>query len=143
MSRTDPQFKLRMPAALRSQVEQAANAARRSLNAELVFRLERSFSGEVPAHANAEQLSPAATPRQLRLLCLLVGSTNSQPRTLPVHTLRAVPPRACVSAQWPVVLPAGFVLRETRAVAPSAEVLVRCARLRQAHAVPAAMGVSA
>lgn len=44
MSRTDPQFKLRMPPALRAQVEQAAKASRRSLNAELVHRLESSFT---------------------------------------------------------------------------------------------------
>ncbi len=43
MSRTDPQFKLRMPAALRAQVERSAWAARRSLNAEIVLRLEASF----------------------------------------------------------------------------------------------------
>ncbi|WP_157788731.1 Arc family DNA-binding protein, partial [Pseudomonas aeruginosa] len=45
MSRTDPQFKLRMPPALRARVEQAAKASMRSLNAELVFRVEQSFEG--------------------------------------------------------------------------------------------------
>ncbi|HGM5181727.1 TPA: Arc family DNA-binding protein, partial [Pseudomonas aeruginosa] len=45
MSRTDPQFKLRMPLALRARVEQAAKASMRSLNAELVFRVEQSFEG--------------------------------------------------------------------------------------------------
>jgi hypothetical protein len=44
MSRTDQQFKLRMPAALRAQVEQAAKEARRSLNAEIILRLETSFA---------------------------------------------------------------------------------------------------
>jgi hypothetical protein len=44
MSRTDAQFKLRMPPALRAQVEQAAQKARRSLNAEIVLRLEASFA---------------------------------------------------------------------------------------------------
>ncbi|SFJ14821.1 Arc-like DNA binding domain-containing protein [Pseudomonas guineae] len=44
MSRTDAQFKLRMPAALRAQVEQAAKQARRSLNVEIVLRLEASFT---------------------------------------------------------------------------------------------------
>jgi hypothetical protein len=43
MSRTDAQFKLRLPAALRAQVEQAAKQARRSLNAEIVLRLEASY----------------------------------------------------------------------------------------------------
>ncbi|HCG0293163.1 TPA: Arc family DNA-binding protein, partial [Pseudomonas aeruginosa] len=45
MSRADPQFKLRMPPALRARVEQAAKASMRSLNAELVFRVEQSFEG--------------------------------------------------------------------------------------------------
>ena len=48
MSRTDPQFKLRVPPALRIQIEQAAHAARRSMNAELVIRLEASFAKEQP-----------------------------------------------------------------------------------------------
>ncbi|HDZ3503619.1 TPA: Arc family DNA-binding protein, partial [Pseudomonas aeruginosa] len=51
MSRTDPQFKLRMPPALRARVEQAAKASRRSLNAELVFRVEQSFEGVEVARA--------------------------------------------------------------------------------------------
>lgn len=46
MSRTAAQFKLRMPAALRTQVEQAAKQARRSLNAEIILRLEVSFAQE-------------------------------------------------------------------------------------------------
>ncbi|MBB49293.1 MAG: hypothetical protein CMK88_00930 [Pseudomonadales bacterium] len=45
MSRTDYQFKLRMPADLRSQVEAAAKKANRSLNAEIVTRLQASFAG--------------------------------------------------------------------------------------------------
>ena len=48
MSRTDPQFKLRVPPELRLQIEQAAHAARRSMNAELVIRLEASFAREQP-----------------------------------------------------------------------------------------------
>jgi hypothetical protein len=43
VSRTDPQFKLRMSGPLRAKVEQAANEARRSLNAEILIRLEASF----------------------------------------------------------------------------------------------------
>ena len=48
MSRTDPQFKLRVPQALRLQIEQAAHASRRSMNAEMVVRLEASFAKEQP-----------------------------------------------------------------------------------------------
>lgn len=56
MSRTDPQFKLRIPAGLRAQVEQSAKAARRSLNAEIVIRLESSFSQVAPS-ANEQERS--------------------------------------------------------------------------------------
>ena len=98
---------------------------------------------KVVRHEVDQQLFAPAAPRQLRLLCLLVGSASGKPRSLPVHTLRALPPLACVSARWSVVLPAGFVLRETRAVTPPAEVLARCAGHRQANAVSAAMGATA
>jgi hypothetical protein len=44
VSRTDPQFKLRMAVPLRAKLELAANEARRSLNAEILIRLEASFA---------------------------------------------------------------------------------------------------
>jgi len=56
MSRTDQQFKLRMPAALRAQVERSAWAARRSLNAEIVIRLEASFA-QVASGTNEQERS--------------------------------------------------------------------------------------
>lgn len=56
MSRVDPQFKLRMPPALRAQVEQAATASRRSLNAEIVVRLESTFAQAEP-HAQEQERS--------------------------------------------------------------------------------------
>lgn len=57
MSRTDPQFKLRMPPELRAQVEQAAKAAHRSLNAEIVIRLESTFA---QATTRANELEASA-----------------------------------------------------------------------------------
>lgn len=61
MSREDPQFKLRMPASLRDQADQAAKAAGRSLNAELVARLEASFL----ASSSTETLISASRAREL------------------------------------------------------------------------------
>lgn len=90
---------------------------------------------QVPAHA--EQVSAPAAPRELRLLCLLVPSRTGQPRALPVHTLRALPPRRCVQGRWNLASEAGFHLRETQARAPSPEVLARCVRQRPAYAVRA------
>lgn len=43
MSRTDPQFNLRMPEELREKVAEAAKANRRSATAEIIARLEASF----------------------------------------------------------------------------------------------------
>lgn len=47
MKRTDPQYKLRIPEDLKSQIEGAAKANNRSMNAEIISRLEASFSGVV------------------------------------------------------------------------------------------------
>ncbi|WP_177344115.1 Arc family DNA-binding protein, partial [Pseudomonas aeruginosa] len=71
MSRTDPQFKLRMPPALRARVEQAAKASLRSLNAELVLRIQQSFEGEGATDASVQLPTPNSRPG-LRLLCVLV-----------------------------------------------------------------------
>ena len=49
MSRTDPQFKLRVPPELRAKIEQSAFVARRSMNSEVVIRLEASYAQDKPA----------------------------------------------------------------------------------------------
>ncbi len=208
MSRTDPQFKLRMPPALRARVEQAAKASMRSLNTELVFRVEQSFEGaEVarvlssnPIHAlltflegyllqtaqppsepfdralvlidglmDAGYLSQpeesyltdlrvealawgrarqdkeeadhvvsellASNPRPgLRLLCVLVRKAG-HPITQPVAVSGLPAPWAALSGRWPLALPSPFLLRETRPVPASAEVLARCVRQRETHAL--------
>ena len=43
MKQTDPQFKLRMPAELKAQLEDAAAQNKRSTTAEIIARLEASF----------------------------------------------------------------------------------------------------
>lgn len=63
MSRDDPQFKLRMPQGLRLIAEQAAKAAGRSLNSELIARLESSFLNE-----SSEKLLTAERARELASL---------------------------------------------------------------------------
>ena len=49
MSRTDPQFKLRVPPELRAKIEQSSVASRRSMNSEVVIRLEASYAQDKPA----------------------------------------------------------------------------------------------
>lgn len=44
MARDDPQVNFRMPAALKRRLEQAADASGRSLTAEIIQRLEQSFT---------------------------------------------------------------------------------------------------
>ncbi|CAM2920774.1 phage regulatory protein [Ectopseudomonas mendocina] len=131
MSRTDPQFKLRMPPALRAQVEQAAEQANRSLNAEIVTRLQASFTQEKPevsANEKSEPVRSATSRRQLRLLCVLVPTRDGSTRSLPVHTMQPLPPRARLQGliDRTQAREAGFHLRETQATAPTASVLERC-----------------
>lgn len=64
MSREDPQFKLRMPQELRSQAEQAAKTAGRSMNAELIARIEKSFLG----NGLQADLIPAKRAKELALM---------------------------------------------------------------------------
>ncbi len=40
---TDPQYKLRIPPELKKQIENAAKDSNRSMNAEIVLRLQQSF----------------------------------------------------------------------------------------------------
>lgn len=61
MSRTDPQFNLRIPEALRDQVMAVAKENGRSATAEILARLELSFLGET----SAEELMPAGKAKQM------------------------------------------------------------------------------
>ena len=102
---------------------------------------------------DAIQLQQPAARRELRLLCLLVKGRDGQARSLPVHTLRPMPPRVCPTRahsqdaprRWcldalalPVGNNPGLYLRETHAQRPTAQVLARCGKHRQARAFRAA-----
>lgn len=50
-------FVVRLPLTLRNQIAEAAQYYRRSMNSEIVARLEQSFSG-IPTEESAEQLAP-------------------------------------------------------------------------------------
>ncbi|EME4174617.1 Arc family DNA-binding protein [Salmonella enterica] len=49
MSREDPQLRIRLPIELKEKIENFAKSNGRSMNAEIVQRLEGSFVGEIPA----------------------------------------------------------------------------------------------
>lgn len=60
MARTDPQVNIRMPARLKERLESARDESKRSLNSEIVERLERSLeSGDEPFDLG-RLLSPSA-----------------------------------------------------------------------------------
>lgn len=97
-----------------------------------------------------ERLQPASSRTGLRLLCLLVPTRNGKARSLPVHTLRPMPPRVCAAdshaangpRRWDLEASAfgmeggtGLYLREAHATRPTAEVLERCARHWPANAL--------
>lgn len=102
-------------------------------------KLSVKLQAQDSANEKPEPVPAPAPRRELRLLCLL-GKPHlgaSQARYLPIHTLHRLPPRTMVSGKWSEPRYAGLYLRETQAVAPTAEVLARCVRQRQAHALRA------
>lgn len=68
MSREDPQMKIRLPADLKESIEFSAKANGRTLNAEVVARLQTSFalSGEAPT-LKAMQRMPDQEPWQAEI----------------------------------------------------------------------------
>lgn len=67
--------------------------------------------------------------RTLKLLCLVEQAPEGGIRCLPIHTLSYLDvPWAVVPRQWSRTLPAGFILRDARATAPSSAALARCRR---------------
>ena len=110
------------------------------------------FPGEGMSYDAIPLQQPTPFPG-LRLLCLLVESRDGQARSLPVHTLRPMPPRLCSADKnhgqslhrWcvegdssRVANNPGLYLRETHAKRPTAQVLERCGKHRQARAFRAA-----
>ncbi len=89
------------------------------------------FEKRQALEATDEGLEPVPAPttcRELRLLCVLVPTRDGSTRSLPVHTMQPLPPRARLQGLIDRTLAseAGFHLRETQATAPTASVLERC-----------------
>lgn len=100
----------------------------------LHISFERSRSVEAVPHVPAKVPAPAPHTG-LRLLCLLVTSRTGETCALPVHTMRPMPPAVLRTGRWSLASDPAFVLRETHAVRPPAEVLARYSRQRQTNAV--------
>ncbi len=86
-------------------------------------------------HVVSELLAPNPRSR-LRLLCVLVRKAG-HPIAQPVAVSGLPAPWAALSGRWPLALPSPFLLRETRSVPASAEVLARCVRQRETHSLRA------
>ena len=67
MSRTDPQMRIRLPAELKKHIEDAAKAAGRSMNAEIVKRLSESIDAYASANKVADEMG-SLIPRLEALL---------------------------------------------------------------------------
>ena len=57
---TDPQYKLRLPAELRDKIKESAGTHNRSMNADIVARLEDSFAGVTNANEYSKKLQEIA-----------------------------------------------------------------------------------
>lgn len=93
-------------------------------------------AAQVPSSEPVTVSAPASRP-ELRLLCLLVKDRSGGSRSLPIHTMRPLPPRVGPVGRWSLASDAAFYLRETRAERPSPEVLARYSRQRQTNALRA------
>lgn len=67
MSRDDPHFRLRVPGDLKEQIEAAAKRNKRSMNAEVVSRLEHSFAIEREWEEEIARGDPIDDPLTRRL----------------------------------------------------------------------------
>lgn len=70
MSREDPQMKIRLPADLKDQIEAAAKVAGRSMNAEIVARLEESLTRQQTSNGIPTEIAAYLAALQNRSLML-------------------------------------------------------------------------
>ena len=86
MKQTDPQYKLRLPQELKDQIETAAKQSGRSMNAEIVARLQASLNPPPNIFINdISGITALASPRsQLTQLAGDLNSLQDQRNTLAV-----------------------------------------------------------
>ncbi len=88
------------------------------------------------ANEKPQPVPAPAAPRELRLLCVLdILSPIDCPRYIPAGTMHRLSPRASVQGRWSLDGDAFYQLRSAHPKRPTAKVLVRCERHRQANAV--------
>lgn len=80
-NQTDPQFKLRVPPELKVKIEESAKAHNRSMNADMVARLEKSFDEGIDANIAGllDEMRRLQTElRETRLLYAEAQSRNAK-----------------------------------------------------------------
>ena len=81
MSRDITPFALRMPAELRGQIEEAASSNKRSLNAEVVARLQDSFETSATVAGRATVLELKSLMTEVSLISALLSMVQQQPQS--------------------------------------------------------------
>lgn len=76
MKQTDPQLKLRVPPRLMEQIRKAADAGRRTLSAEIVGRLERSFDLSTPTPAMQDVVDQTNLEERVEFIEARLGSKS-------------------------------------------------------------------
>lgn len=77
MARTDPQFNLRLPQLLKNRIDEAAQTNNRSINSEIVARLEKSF--------DLDNIANAHKPRR-RIMLGTWNCSNEDGRSMMIET---------------------------------------------------------
>ncbi len=67
MKTTLPDFKVRLPQSLKDQIEEAARQTNRSMNGEIVHRLEMSFAAATPLEEEVRRLAKQVDALQRRV----------------------------------------------------------------------------
>ncbi|WP_159672380.1 Arc family DNA-binding protein [Andreprevotia sp. IGB-42] len=80
MSREDPQYKLRVPPELREQIEHAAKINGRSMNAEVVARLQSTFNAGVVSTGQDSRCLEEISALRADLAALLGSPGLAKPR---------------------------------------------------------------
>ena len=89
MAQEDKQTNLRFPPELKEKLQQMAASARRSLTAEVMFRLEQSFAQTEQQRREAHALTAQMkTPRKLQQPRRLVKRTQRQIKELSCRILQ-------------------------------------------------------
>lgn len=92
MKQTDPQYKLRLPQDLKDQIETSAKEAGRSMNAEIVARLERSFTAdrEVEEMAFENVVEAAGLQREIERLSKLLENQKAEAQKMMQEQSKAI-----------------------------------------------------